>query len=293
MRTHRLGRALIAGTLAAGMTLSAPLAGHADEPNAVGDGSGAYAAEELVIVYDDAGEGAGSMRALASTSLRLESAGVTVEEVVADATDDRGTVAVARIQDGRSVEEAVQAAESVSVVAFAQPNYRYELLDMPDDPAANVVDPDTFENQYYLYGSDDFEGVKGANVIDAWIDAACVLARMAGVNGETPYEQLYSDVTDGWFWSSDITWAHQTGIMTGYAPTPASSRGCSARTTCSRASRLPPCSTASPSWRPPTPSPATRMPSCPPTPTAARCPHRLASPLRGRSRTASWAMTTS
>lgn len=97
---------------------------------------------------------------------------------------DGNTVVAASIPDGKSVSEAVAAAQSVPGVAKAQPNYAYDLVDdvpsatvesaaasedegistlsaasMPNDPYAQVSDADASYNQYWLYN---------AGIVSAW-----------------------------------------------------------------------------------------------------------------------------
>lgn len=112
----------------------------------------------------------------------LADAGLTVDNQMKGG--DGSTVVAASISDGKSVSEAVAAAQSVPGVAKAQPNYVYDLVDdvpsatdegvaasedegiatlsaasMPNDPYAQVSDAAASYNQYWLYN---------AGIISAW-----------------------------------------------------------------------------------------------------------------------------
>lgn len=113
---------------------------------------------------------------------RLADAGLAVDSQMEDT--DGSTVVAASISDGKSVSDAVAAAQNVPGVANAQPNYVYDLVDdvpsatgeseaaaenegiaplsaasMPNDPYAQVSDASASYNQYWLYN---------AGIVNAW-----------------------------------------------------------------------------------------------------------------------------
>ncbi len=56
----------------------------------------------------------------------------------------------------------------------------------------------------------------GATELLARSHVACVLYRMDG-SPQTGYQWLYPDVAEGQFYSEAVTWANQTGVITGYS----------------------------------------------------------------------------
>lgn len=112
----------------------------------------------------------------------LADAGLSVDSQIE--STDGSTVVAASISDGKSVSDAVAAAQNVPGVAKAQPNYVYDLVDdvpsaasengtaaedegiatlsaasMPNDPYAQVSDANASYNQYWLYN---------AGIVNAW-----------------------------------------------------------------------------------------------------------------------------
>ena len=182
-----------------------------------------YEDDAIIVVYEDADGGdAAAQQAAEQTTEELDEAGLAVEEVLVEADADTAATVLATVPGGADVEEAIAAAEDVEGVAYAQPNYVYELVDdgweaeelsaeecaepeaeeaaeatsdsaldtaaVPSDPAAAVSKASTYANQYYLYGDLlDTVGIKGANIIDAWDDVQCdnevtVVVMDTGVN---------------------------------------------------------------------------------------------------------------
>ena len=184
--------------------------------------------DAIIVIYEDGADedAAAAQQAAEQTTAGLQDAGLAVEEVLAGAGAgeaeageaeaagaDMATMVLATVPEGADVEDAIVAAMSVEGVAYAQPNYTYELVDclsaetedagedasaaddaalataaVPDDPAASVSSTSKSANQYYLYGDLlDTVGVKGANVIDVWDDvttdgAVTVVVMDTGVN---------------------------------------------------------------------------------------------------------------
>lgn len=131
-----------------------------------------YAPDQIIVVYDDAGDDADA----AQVEEEVEDTGLQVTDVIADATEDTGTMVVADVADGQDVQDAIEAAEEVPGVAYAQPDYTYVPLEddttakqLTDDPATQKDSASASANQYYLYGDEsDTKGIKGANVLEAW-----------------------------------------------------------------------------------------------------------------------------
>jgi hypothetical protein len=133
--------------------------------------------DEIIVVYDNAGAAssrtleAGGLRAQAVDDFKpLETTGFAVIEEVVPATQDSGTIVLAQVPAGTTVAEAVASVSSLPGVAYAQPNFRYFLLDTVDDAALesspsdfgtlatttndpNNTNASTSPNQYYLYNT--------------------------------------------------------------------------------------------------------------------------------------------
>ena len=160
------------------------------------DTGAAYRGGQIIIAFDNAQDGSSSLGSMSveNVTQKLESEGIEVEEELSQANAVSGDIVLAEVTDGKSVDEAIEAAEMLPGVAWAQPNYRYEALGeeeeisegefirpivdsvitpllMTDDPAANVYDTSVAANQYYLYG--EVGSIKGANVIEAWDWVTC------------------------------------------------------------------------------------------------------------------------
>ena len=182
----------------------------------------AYREDSIIVVLDDEGASKRKQAAVADEAEEsLADEGIDIEEELADATDDTGTVVEASVPEDLTVAEAVEAAESADGVAHAQPNYVYKLLEdddssyatdddssyataSVDDPAAATSDTSTTANQYYLYGDEsDTTGTKGADVIDAWdtatTDGAVTIVVMdTGVN--LKHKDLKANILTDYCW---------------------------------------------------------------------------------------------
>ena len=198
-RLRGFASSVCAVALAAGLTPAAALAqpsADAGDPVDVGGApqiAGDYDGGEILVQYDDA-QVPGRASALSAdyVSQSLErTLGATIAETVLDPTEAHGTVVRAEVPEGTTVSDAVARAEQLPGVSFAQPNYRYSLLENgPQADAAALVDagalasatapaadddlitkyddPD-ISDQYYLQdGWGDNGSVRGASVADAW-----------------------------------------------------------------------------------------------------------------------------
>ena len=140
-------------------------------------------AEGILVTLDDGAVSLLSEDGDNALAAGLADAGLAVADQMEDAAG--GTIVSASISDGKSVSDAVAAAQSVPGVASVQPNYVYDLVDdvpsadvetagedegeegiaalsaatMPNDPYAQVSNADASYNQYWLYN---------AGIVNAW-----------------------------------------------------------------------------------------------------------------------------
>ena len=168
-------------------------------PATISVDDGLYQEGEVIVVLSHDGDSRDNRVLGGRAAAALSKSGLTLQEVIAEQEDGEAVV-LARICDGRSVEEAVKVAEATPGVSYAQPNYRYHLLEsasagqqgalnslfdtllkaafIPNDPAVRVSDYSSSKlNQYYLYGEVRTETgelqSRGANVLEAWDSAKC------------------------------------------------------------------------------------------------------------------------
>lgn len=113
-----------------------------------------FATDEVVIVYeDDKIELDEELPELADVKeSTMKDLGVVEQEVIADDLGSEGDVAIAKIADDVTVEEAVDKLSSLDGVAYVEPNYSFGL-------DATYVNDTYFSNQYYL---------QTACFLDAW-----------------------------------------------------------------------------------------------------------------------------
>lgn len=113
-----------------------------------------FATDEVVIVYeDDKIELDEELPELADVKeSTIKDLGVVEQEVIADDLGSEGDVAIAKIADDITVEEAVDKLSSLDGVAYVEPNYSFGL-------DATYVNDTYFSNQYYL---------QTACFLDAW-----------------------------------------------------------------------------------------------------------------------------
>ena len=168
----------------------------------------AYAEDELIIVYEDEPleldepldvgplttlEASGSLTA----DVTLEDVGVVAQEQIVESASG-GAVVLAELDGNASVEEVIERIEDDPAIAYAQPNYTYELLSTTSDTYFSSDVEDEY-NQYYLFGSNfddawDSVRVEGAVTV-AVLDTGCRLSHedLAG----TVDTELAWDVTTG------------------------------------------------------------------------------------------------
>ncbi len=147
----------------------------------------AYAEGEVLVIYEE--NVPETLTASSIDSLEVSN----VESVVDDMPGEGGETVLVRLDEGQSVADAVIAVEQQPGVAYAQPNYRYTLIDdieeegettdnvstadesgvygtestSVNDPIANVstdTGPYGTKNQWWLYS---------VNAFDAWSYAKC------------------------------------------------------------------------------------------------------------------------
>lgn len=110
------------------------------------------AGERLIVVYEgDAAkvdEPLSAGEAATAGEATLGDLGVVAQEEVAPASGDSGAVAVVQLDQGVAAESAIEQIEAADEVAYVQPDYSYDLLEVDDPYAASAED--LSEYQYYL-----------------------------------------------------------------------------------------------------------------------------------------------
>lgn len=85
---------------------------------------------EIIVVYDDAGASEKkSDKIQKKAEDALSDINIKVTDEIAEAGDEQGTIVTAQIPEEMSVNEAVKEAIKDENVSYAQPNYKYELMD--------------------------------------------------------------------------------------------------------------------------------------------------------------------
>lgn len=112
----------------------------------------------LIVVYEgdapevdeplSVGEAAATEEAAASAEATLGDLGVAAQEEIAPASDVSGAVAVVQLDQGVAAESAIEQIEAADEVAYVQPDYSYDLLEVDDPYAASTEDLSGY--QYYL-----------------------------------------------------------------------------------------------------------------------------------------------
>lgn len=103
--------------------------------------------EQLVVVYED--EAPGLEDALSSDSeTTLEDFGVAEQTELAPAEGGMGAIAVVKLEDGTGAEDVMENIEATDAVAYVQPDYSYELMEVDDPFASDSGDGANW--QYYL-----------------------------------------------------------------------------------------------------------------------------------------------
>lgn len=161
-------------------------AGELDVSDHMMDESG----ERLIVVYEgDAAEvdeplsveemvSAG--KAFSTGEATLSDLGVVAQEEVAPASDDFGAVTVVQLDRGIAAELAIEQIEAADEVAFVQPDYSYDFLEVDDPYAASAEDPS--EYQYYLEAT----RTDAAWELSRTEDAVTVAVLDTGINMDHP-----------------------------------------------------------------------------------------------------------
>lgn len=92
----------------------------------------------------------------------ISGSSVASGEFIAGEIGDDGAVMSVDLESGEDVDSALESLNNDPDVAYAQKNFRYELMGTTNDPYLS--------NQYYLYG---WSSRHGANVLNAWNLAKC------------------------------------------------------------------------------------------------------------------------
>ena len=169
-----------------------------------------YADDELIIVYEDEileldetvevdDDFAEEIMGDDSAEVTLEDAGVLEQEEIVPEDGDQGAVVLAQIDEDASVEELAEELSNDPDIAWAQPNYSYELLETTTDDPYLVDDSTASKNQYYLFESgftEAWDTVKAeGSVTVAVLDTGCNL-RHEDLQGTVLDEYAY-DVKNG------------------------------------------------------------------------------------------------
>ncbi len=126
-------------------------------PCAVARAEGEYVPGEVVVVYEDASA------PVEQTETELANSGYAVTEQITSADASDVAAAVAEVPNNTSVEQAVEELTAMPGVAFAQPNYVYQLPEPIDEVTANALDI----NDYY-YRNDMARHLELSSVLEAW-----------------------------------------------------------------------------------------------------------------------------
>ena len=189
---RRLAKACL-GVLFGATLLSAAPAFASDAGSAAGAAQD-VAPGEVIVVYEKAQNTLGAMSTQQAESTveesveRATSFEVEDVEVLASQLGDYGTAVQVTLEDGASVESAVDELSQMDGVAFAQPNFHYGLLEDVSGEAMAEAEGESLQGisalatandpfkkqQYYLNAWDEtFTSYCGANVETAWETASC------------------------------------------------------------------------------------------------------------------------
>lgn len=114
---------------------------------------------EVIVVYEKGCDAEKQGQILENLN---EEYSLSEAEVIADTIAGNGSGQLLQLEDEEDVEGVVELLEEEEGVAFAQPNFRYSLLE------DGVTNDTYFADQYYLAGWDDsFAGKCGANIMAA------------------------------------------------------------------------------------------------------------------------------
>lgn len=138
----------------------------------VGDTEGIADVSEVLVVLEEDVPSDAPARTFESDSEfeKLEASGFEVVEELGPAPDFESDILVVETPEDLSREEAIELLLDTPGVAYAQPNYFYDLLEGEEEEgfAAEIPAPNDpgIPSQYYLYPRDGAQ--RGATVTDAW-----------------------------------------------------------------------------------------------------------------------------
>lgn len=123
---------------------------------------------EIIVVYDDAGMSEKkSEKVKKEAEAALSDMDIEVDEEVAPAEENQGTVVTAQIPEEMSVGEAVEQAMADESVSYAQPNFTYELMeDISDETAEKSLEELEVNDTEVLNGRAYY--LEKTKVISAW-----------------------------------------------------------------------------------------------------------------------------
>lgn len=124
---------------------------------------------EIIVVYDDAGVSKKKSEKIQKKAEdALSEIDIEVTDEIAEPVEGQGTIVSAQIPEEMSVNEAVKQAMEDENVSYAQPNYKYELMDggVPEETAEieaeGILTNDLYVKSGYTYYLDD------TRTPDAW-----------------------------------------------------------------------------------------------------------------------------
>lgn len=126
---------------------------------------------EILVVYDDAGLSRKETKEVQKeTKEALDDLDIQVTEEVSACSEKQGTVVVAEIPEHLEEEVAVELAMEEAEVAYAQPNYVYESLEMEEPEESKTEESKTKDSvvndPYVLDGSAYY--LEQAGITEAW-----------------------------------------------------------------------------------------------------------------------------
>ena len=124
---------------------------------------------EIIVVYDDAGVSEKKSEKIQKKAEdALSEIDIEVVDEIAESGDGQGTIVSAQISGEMSVNEAVKEAMEDENVSYAQPNYKYELMDSEPLPEAVEVEAEgVLTNDLYVKSGYTYY-LNSTRTADAW-----------------------------------------------------------------------------------------------------------------------------
>lgn len=124
---------------------------------------------EIIVVYDDAGVSEKkSEKIQRKAEDALSDINIEVTDEIAESGDEQGTIVSAQIPEEMSVNEAVKEAIKDENVSYAQPNYKYELMDeVGSEEAVETETKGSLTNDLYVKSGYAYY-LNHTKTLDAW-----------------------------------------------------------------------------------------------------------------------------